>query len=444
MGLTNIQWCDYTFNAWMGCRKVAPECANCYITETPPFRFRKLTHGSERVRTAASTWKQPIAWNRAAEKRRISELHSVGAGEVHHFVRPRVFCLSLGDWLDDEVPIEWLADLLKLIHATPNLDWLLLTKRPQNWRQRMEGVVGLSCMTGCDMDSPHGWAGWMANRWINGHSVENVWIGVSAGADQAAALEIPSRIHFLSCEPMLHPVDLSLWIGDNPVNEDSIPGAGNISSCGSGIGDRQHGEGVENSRETRDKREFGNAAYSVQSEACGEQGIQGIPSSPSNGERQEDQRLRSPVSVAPLLRPDTSRDGCESQGRDSERQQTKSVGVNDAAKQHSTRDQGVEATSVLESVRPKESNVRRQSETSQKWVILGGESGAKARPCNTDWIRDAVRQCRAAGVPVFVKQMGANCFDPIGEPLHLKDSHGGDMSEWPHDLRVREFPNGPR
>jgi len=69
------------------------------------------------------------------------------------------------------------------------------------------------------------------------------------------------------------------------------------------------------------------------------------------------------------------------------------------------------------------------------WVIVGGESGGKARPFNPNWARDIIVQCRAVGAAVFIKQMGAN---PIG--LNLRDSHGGDMDEWPEDLRVREFP----
>lgn len=87
------------------------------------------------------------------------------------------------------------------------------------------------------------------------------------------------------------------------------------------------------------------------------------------------------------------------------------------------------------------------------WVIVGGESGPGARPCDLDWIRDIVRQCQAAGVAVFVKQLGArpcvgsvetaagsNVFVP--DLVRLRDRKGGDMSEWPEDLRVREFPGG--
>jgi hypothetical protein len=85
-------------------------------------------------------------------------------------------------------------------------------------------------------------------------------------------------------------------------------------------------------------------------------------------------------------------------------------------------------------------------------VIVGGESGRKARPCNVEWIRSIVRQCAEAGVPCHVKQLGAipmmertlrsartgNTTQPT--PLDLRDPKGGDMAEWPEDLRVRQFP----
>jgi protein gp37 len=82
------------------------------------------------------------------------------------------------------------------------------------------------------------------------------------------------------------------------------------------------------------------------------------------------------------------------------------------------------------------------------WVIGGGESGPKARPCDVAWIRSVVQQCRDSDVPVFVKQMGAVSYektlDDIGEwkyaAFPLEDHKGGDPDEWPEDLRVREFP----
>lgn len=86
------------------------------------------------------------------------------------------------------------------------------------------------------------------------------------------------------------------------------------------------------------------------------------------------------------------------------------------------------------------------------WIVVGGESGAGARPFNVAWARDTVRQCREEGVACFVKQLGAQ---PVGEwgarrlPIFderrhhwvLGDPKGGDPEEWPEDLRVREFPS---
>ena len=84
------------------------------------------------------------------------------------------------------------------------------------------------------------------------------------------------------------------------------------------------------------------------------------------------------------------------------------------------------------------------------WVIVGGESGRKARPFDLAWARSVVAQCREAGVPVFVKQMGSHCVwasedDGIAEPpysgrIHHIDRKGGEPAEWHADLRIQEFP----
>jgi protein gp37 len=68
------------------------------------------------------------------------------------------------------------------------------------------------------------------------------------------------------------------------------------------------------------------------------------------------------------------------------------------------------------------------------WVIVGGESGHGARPCDLAWIRSIVKQCKKAGTSVFVKQLGSK------PDWNISDSKGGDYSEFPKDLQVREFP----
>ena len=87
------------------------------------------------------------------------------------------------------------------------------------------------------------------------------------------------------------------------------------------------------------------------------------------------------------------------------------------------------------------------------WLVVGGESGPGARPCDVAWIRAAIRQCQGAGVPVFAKQLGALPYDlggdslsddgtpPVGTLLDgIHDRKGGDPAEWPEDLRIREMP----
>jgi len=214
---SHIEWTDHTFNPWEGCAKVSPGGAHCYA-ETRNARFGGGTapnwgKGAPRRRTSVHNWHEPLRWDRQA-----------CAGPIpgdDPLRRPRVFCASLADWLDDEVPIEWLADLLALIHQTPNLDWLLLTKRPENWRPRFEQALAFAMFS-----KPHHamlpWLGaWHPDHdsggGVKGSPVPpaNVWIGTTVEDQQRAdnrarlLLEIPARVHFVSAEPLLGPVDLS-------------------------------------------------------------------------------------------------------------------------------------------------------------------------------------------------------------------------------------------
>lgn len=112
---TKIEWADHTFNPWMGCTKVGPGCDNCYAEALMDTRYGRVEWGpgKPRVRTSPSNWAKPRKWNR----------DTPGAF---------VFCSSLADVFDNEVDPAWRADLFALIEATPNLTWLLLTKRIGN------------------------------------------------------------------------------------------------------------------------------------------------------------------------------------------------------------------------------------------------------------------------------------------------------------------------
>ncbi len=180
---TSIAWTNHTFNPWVGCTKVSAGCAHCYAETLMDTRLVRVTWGPQglRVRTSTDNWEQPLRWNRKAEQ---------------DGVRRKVFCASLADVFEDHSSIStvWRTDLWTLIEATQNLDWLLLTKRPENIRPMVPGVWG-------DKGFP-----------------ANVWIGTAA-EDQRAAdqrvpvlLSLPARVRFLSCEPLIGPIDLGRWI----------------------------------------------------------------------------------------------------------------------------------------------------------------------------------------------------------------------------------------
>lgn len=172
---SNIEWCDHTHNHWRGCTAISPACDYCYAK--PLVEGRLGGDFSQRVLAAESTRKMPLAWNRKAEK--------LG-------VRYRVFCASIADVFDNQVPEEWRADLWALIRATPHLDWLLLTKRPQNIIKML----------------PPDW----------GDGYLNVWLGTTAENQAEAERRIPhllrvkARVRFLSCEPLLGAVRLSPFL----------------------------------------------------------------------------------------------------------------------------------------------------------------------------------------------------------------------------------------
>lgn len=119
---TNISWCQHTHNHWIGCMRLSPACDGCYAANMMETRFGRVSWGGPgqgtgtRVLTSKANRRKPIGWNRKA----------AAAG-----TRPFVFCSSLADVFDKHVDPRWRADLFDLIRNTPNLVWLLLTKRPQ-------------------------------------------------------------------------------------------------------------------------------------------------------------------------------------------------------------------------------------------------------------------------------------------------------------------------
>jgi len=235
---SKIEWCDHTFNPWLGCTKVSPGCANCYAENLMDTRMHIVEwgKGKPRKRTTVQTWNAALKWNREAAEARMlydSEPSYFHLGEPPPR-RPRVFCASLADWLDDEVPAEWLADLLDLWGMCKYVDILALTKRPQNWRKRVEAAY----KTGCYGIGTAGHD--LMQNWLDGSPPSNVWVGTSVEDQQRAderipeLLKIPAKIRFLSCEPLLGPVDLVpyLFIDDpRPIPLEIFPRRGSTEPC---------------------------------------------------------------------------------------------------------------------------------------------------------------------------------------------------------------------
>jgi protein gp37 len=176
---SGIEWTDNTFNPWIGCTKVSPACDHCYA-EAWDKRFGGERWGPHAARKRTKTWGNPLKWHRQAD----------GGAE-----RPRVFVASLADVFDNHKSIEpaWRRELWALIRQCRNLDFLLLTKRPQNITRYL----------------PDDWGSGYANVWL-GTTVEN-----QTEADRRIPhlIAVPAVVHFLSMEPLQGAVDLRDYVG---------------------------------------------------------------------------------------------------------------------------------------------------------------------------------------------------------------------------------------
>lgn len=298
-GQTGIAWTDSTFNPWIGCTKVGPGCDNCYAAQQDKFRGwtpMGWGAGNPRKRTRPALWQEVLRWNRqpyfecasCGWRGTAKEWDRVGCCGQDNltFTRRRVFCASLSDVFDNEVPEQWRSDLWALIGECTALDWLLVTKRIGNAMRMLPGDFARGAPW------PHVWLG------------ATVVTQEEADRDIPKLLATPAAVRFLSMEPLLGTVDLR------------------------------------------------------------------------------------------------------------------------SALRHRWTDP---ATNAVDPAR-----------RSLSWVIAGGESGNEARPCDLNWISAIVQQCEAAGVPVFVKQLGDHAV--VDDVQHRYGPKGGNIAGWPERLRVRQHP----
>ena len=209
---TKIEWCDHTWSPWRGCTKVSPGCANCYaerLSKRNPAVLGKWGNGKPRV--LAKDWEKPVRWNRDfAEAIQLADQcfpYRDRSQDAAH--RPRVFP-SMCDWLDPEVDPQWLFDFLTLVlRKTPEVRWLLLTKRPELFMERLKAARDRCTIDPLDVTD-------LIDAWLAGDRIPlNVGIGTSI-EDQPRGderipelLKIPARFRFLSVEPMLGPVQMT-------------------------------------------------------------------------------------------------------------------------------------------------------------------------------------------------------------------------------------------
>jgi protein gp37 len=500
---TTIEWATHTWNPWEGCTQVSPGCAHCYA-EARNRRFSKGANwgkGKPRHRTSMANWRKPALWNRDAEKQKRNDI-----GPFRE-MRPRVFP-SLCDWLDDEVPIEWLADFIKLMADTPHLDWQLLSKRPQNFFTRLGLVIhwlyaesderkhsdkrGQSRGNG---DRQRG-AG-LAIDEAGGRQVERrhknpeLREGEGGNAKQAG---LPSSARDVESSKNLR-IGASAGVAALP-RTDSERGDNKSQkrgALGQQTGKPRTGE-LSRSAVTRTERSTSQEALS-----------EGIDTSENQGRRQG----CSGDAPAAALRDDGEghRDNLSHEAQSGELHHDRAdleafagwlkcwcngeppanIWIGTSVEDQLRADERIpELLKIPAAVRflsveplmgpvsllglqtqaPYKPGYEPFTIQSIDWVIVGGESGPGARPCNIEWIRDIVRQCKAASVPCFVKQLGSVVISNgmTGPGQHWPDStvlcprhefnhgaeivwrhnlihkKGGDPSEWPEDLRVRQFP----
>lgn len=353
MAKSSIEWTQQTWNPVTGCTRVSPGCDHCYaVTMTR----RLAAMGQEKYAGLMNDGKK----------------HFNGVVRTHADVldvplrrkRPTTwFVNSMSDLFHKDVPFEFVSKVFAVMAATPQHTYQILTKRPERMAAFFNEVARKSPSFGHDIprkvalmtdsellaEEDERFEGAAYNILMN-WPLPNVWLGTSVENQEAAderiphLLRCPSAVRFLSCEPLLGPVDLTRvrW-----AKIDIEPG---------------------------DYRRLGVPAPS------------------------EMWSLNNVLDARPADEWNPEKPGID-------------------------------------------------------WVIVGGESGPGARPFDLAWARSIAEQCRAAGVPVFVKQLGAvpvtgdvrdwgrpwREHHPKGVVLALDDKKGGDWGEWPEDLRVREM-----
>lgn len=357
MAETAIEWTDKVWNPTVGCTRVSDGCRHCYAFELHDRRHAAYRAGAKLPAQYAKPFKDV-------------QLMPDRLDQPLHWRQPcRVFVNSMSDLFHEDVPDEFIDRVFAVMALAGEHTFQVLTKRPQRLRHYLDGWVHGQCPRCSDygMRCTHqkaygadrvaracgamGFSLGMAAE-VNAAMLQlplpHCWLGVSVEDQQRAderiplLLQVPATVRFLSCEPLLGPIDTCL--------------SNDLISCPHchGFGGPLH------DGSSPEERLFNTCTK--QCVACGGTG------------------------------------------------------------------------------------------NALHWVIIGGESGPNARPCNLEWIRSLVQQCRKAGLACFVKQLGSRPVPQTMQDIELIaashcgrrfigfDPKGGNPDQWPEDLRIREFP----
>lgn len=475
---TAIQWTDATWNpvrakysttddvgqvlktGWH-CERVSPGCQHCYAERINEKRFGTGLPYNRKSRDLVDIYldekalAQPLRWR-----------------------RPRkVFVCSMTDLFGEWVPDEMIDRVFAVMALSPQHTFQLLTKRPARMRRYLSNDDRMYVLRSMIEELTEGYT---KCRW----PLPNVWLGVSVEDQQRAderipeLLATPAAVRFVSCEPLLGPVDIRPYLGYHPIHEAaddererSLPGG----SVG-GIGNRQRGQDLADGAPPLESLATSVRVTPGGPPEGGESHYRRISSGARDGGRKEGSRLGASTGLPPLQRPYSAGNEHQPQERRQGRQSAGELRTGDALREHGALPTSAQAWPTG-SGRPtqrhgeadpgagggdsdtaggwreadidrdglwsedadgfEDSSRRSLGSVALSWIIAGGESGPGARPCDVEWIRSIVRQCQEAGVAVFYKQGGAANRCP-------HDRKGGHFECFPDDLKVREFPNAIR
>jgi protein gp37 len=431
---TTIQWTDETWNPTRGCSRVSEGCRNCYAERIAArFSLPGNTFHGFAVRTPEGPrWTgevtllvdrldQPLSWK----------------------LPRRVFVNSMSDLFHEHLGDDDISQVFAIMALCPQHTFQILTKRAERMRDYVQEMS----------TDPDAYCFAWARQYLRGDGrrtpelrsetwpLPNVWLGVSV-EDQGRAderipllLQTPAAIRFISAEPLLGPIDLRRWLSGYSEECGSLRLSGRPDGRAGDRRGRADLASVGAAREPMDRSDDGSAVQTAESRAR-----QGLPERQGDGRPEASDGAGASTGLAPLQRADSGWPDRESRERHQIGQQADESDAGDAFGAD-------EACDERARLRPNSQSSQRLS-----WVIVGGESGPGARPFNIEWARSILAECKSAGVAAFMKQVGAKpdgwWTNELGprfnrHALTLDKAHGGNPSEWPPDLNVRQFPASP-